>query len=333
MSNIIKVPKAKYHGELELRGYVLPCAVLPNGERLFSERGIATAFGIKGGGAYWQKKKTDSAVLPEYLSANYLTPFISNELREIFNSAVEYEAVNGTISNGIDVTVLPEICDVYIRAERAGVKNANLINAAAIAHKLLMGFAKVGIIALVDEATGYQYEREKKELQVVLKAMVSDDILDWQQAFHLNFYKEIFRLWGVPFTDKYIKRKPQFIGGLTNELVYKNLPKGVFVLDALKTKTPKTKGGNFKYRLHQSLTADVGREALKKVIYSIETLAAISETKEQFRKLVQNRYGQTSINFDEVGELDTPKPLPTLSTFNKDLTKALNYNPDKDKKK
>ena len=64
-----------------------------------------------------------------------------------------------------------------------------------------------------------------------------------------------------------------FIGHLTNKFIYKNLPKGTFVLDALKENTPKTKGGNYKVRLHQSLTEDKGREALKKVLYSVEALA------------------------------------------------------------
>jgi len=43
---------------------------------------------------------------------------------------------------------------------------------------LVRSFAKVGIIALVDEATGYQYEREKAELQVILKTYISEEILE-----------------------------------------------------------------------------------------------------------------------------------------------------------
>lgn len=38
-------------------------------------------------------------------------------------------------------------------------------------------FARVGITALVDEATGYQYDREKNELQKILKAYIAEDLL------------------------------------------------------------------------------------------------------------------------------------------------------------
>lgn len=68
---------------------------------------------IKGGGAYWKRKKNSSAVLPEYLSARYLKPFITNELKEKLSSAVLYTSVSGTKANGIDATVLADICDVF----------------------------------------------------------------------------------------------------------------------------------------------------------------------------------------------------------------------------
>jgi len=59
---------------------------------------------------------------------------------------------------------------------------------------IVRSFAKAGIIALIDEARGYQYEREKAELQTILKAYVSEEILKWQETFQLSFYKEVFRL-------------------------------------------------------------------------------------------------------------------------------------------
>lgn len=331
-----KLQKAKYSADVPINGFELSSAVLDDGTRVFSERSLANAFGIRGGGAFWKRKKSaenDSAVLPEYLSSKYVKPFISNELIEKFNSAVPYLSKAGVEAKGVDATVLADICDVFIQAKNAGIKNQNILTAAETAYKLIKGFAKVGIIALIDEATGYQYEREKNELQTILKEFISDEILTWQRAFHLNFYKEIFRLWGVPFTDKNIKRKPQFIGTLTNNLVYKNMPKGIFILDKLKEKTPRTIGGNFRYRLHQSLTPEAGREALKKVIYSIETLAAVSETKEQFKRLVEDRYGQRSLpfsNWDEIEMVKEKEPeKQQLSQFDKQLTGLLKTPPPK----
>jgi hypothetical protein len=326
-----KLPFAKYIGEVDLNGFKISCAVLEDGRRIFSERSLANAFGIKGGGTYWQKKKElgESAILPEYLSAKYLMPFISNDLINKFEGAILYVSKSKSTSRGVEVTILPDICDVYITAKNNGIDNDKFLKVATNAYTMMKAFAKVGIIALVDEATGYQYDREQNELQTILKLFISDEILTWQQAFHLNFYKEIFRLWNIPFTDNNIRRKPLFIGKLTKELVYKNLPKGTFVLEKLKEKTPKTTGGNFRYRLHQSLTQDIGREALKKVIYSIETLAAISESKEQFRRFVEDRYGQREIHFTEFWDIVETSKIENPTNFDKQLIGLLNVSPDK----
>ena len=139
------------------------------------------------------------------------------------------------------------------------------------------------------------------------------------------------RLWDIPFTPKNIKRKPQFIGHLTNKFIYANLPKGIFVLDALKANTPKSKKGNYKYRLHQSLTEDRGREALKKVLYTVEALASISKDKREFERLMNEKYGQKEIPFTDLETLDEPKKEePQLSGFNQLLKKAIKHNPKKD---
>lgn len=55
---------------------------------------------------------------------------------------------------------------------------------------LIRGFARVGIVALVDEATGYQYERERFELEKILNAYISDEILKWQLTFTDDFIEK-----------------------------------------------------------------------------------------------------------------------------------------------
>lgn len=106
---------------------------------------------------------------------------------------------------------------------------------------LIRSFAKVGIISLVDEATGYQYDRERFELQKILNAYISDEILKWQLTFTDDFYKNIYRLWGLPFIPKYIRNKPSFIGKLTNKYIYELLPQGV--VDRIKEKRAKLQRG------------------------------------------------------------------------------------------
>jgi hypothetical protein len=48
-------------------------------------------------------------------------------------------------------------------------------------------FARVGIIALVDEATGYQEVRDHEALQEILKRYISEELLVWVRTFPMEF--------------------------------------------------------------------------------------------------------------------------------------------------
>lgn len=315
-SNIVK-----YEGVLELNNINIECFVLEDGTRVLSGREMQRALSMVDD---VEGKETSGTRLNRYLSQKSLKPFLYKGKEEGHFEPIECYQGEKKI-NGYEATVLIDICDSFLQARKEINLSARQTIIADQCEILVRSFAKVGLIALIDEATGYQYDREKKELQTILKALVSDEILEYQQQFQLSFYREIFRLWDIPFTPKNIKRKPQFIGHLTNKYIYSNLPKGIFVLDKLKSKTPKTDKGNYKYRLHQSLTEDKGREALKKVLYSVEALASISKDKKDFDRLMNEKYGQKEIPFTDLETLDEPKTK--LSNFNKKLVKGLGFNP------
>ena len=298
--------KEAYTGELNLNGFKISCSVLEDGTRVLVNRSLATALGIKGSGAYWQKKREnpDSAILPEYLSANYLLPFISDDLMLKLTSPISYITLNNLTREGIPAELLSDILNVYIEAGKAGAFPDNQ-RVAEISYQILLAFSKVGIIALVDEATGYQYDREKDELQKILKAYISDELLPWQKRFPDEYYKELFRLNGWDFTIRDIQKRPGIIGKWTNKIIYEELPKGV--LDELKNKTPKSDSGNYTARLHQSLTSDIGEPNLERQITKVVALFQVSDNMAQFwsnfQKMKDRQTGQLQIpfEFDENG--------------------------------
>ena len=300
-----KILKSTNTGELDLNGIKVSCAVLEDGTRVLVNRSLSTALGIKGGGAYWQKKRINPGEvrLPEYLSANYLSPFISDELRLKLVSPIRYTQQNKT-REGVPADLLSDILDVYIKADKEGALSENQA-LAEISYKMLLAFSKVGIIALVDEATGYQYDREKDELQKILKKYISEELLPWQKRFPDIYYKELFRLNGWDFTVNGIKRRPSVIGTWTNTLIYEQLPNGV--LAELKKKTPKSLKGNNTARYHQFLTLDVGEPNLTAQINQVVTLFQLSDNMQhmwqQFEKLKSRQQGQLEIpfTFDEDG--------------------------------
>lgn len=328
------LPKVKYKGQIEIGDFKISCAVLDNGERILVDRSLANALGIKGSGAYWQKKKEQKgAVLPEYISANYLTPFISEEIFEKLSKPVVYIDEDGENYEGIPATGLIDICDIWQQADKKGAlnnrKNAKI--AAENAYIIFKGFANIGITALVDEVTGYQFDREKDELQKILKQYISEQLLPWQKTFPDIFYKELFRLNGWDFTVNGIKKRPGVIGTWTKKLIYEELPMGV--LTELEKNVPKSTQGNKTARFHQFLTEDTGSPHLTAQINQIVTLFQLSDNMkhmwEQFNKLKARQNGQLEIpfDFDDKGHTIEPIETTTLSNFNRNLQQSLNWNP------
>lgn len=288
--------KVQYKGELDLGGVKIPCYVLDNGMRVLSGRGLQEALKMVDGD---NAKKMDGTRLARYLSQKSLNPFIiRHERLAHVEPIICYDGISKI--NGYEATVLADICDVFLEARKhipLGERQSIIAEQCEI---LMRGFARVGITALVDEATGYQYDRKKDELQKILKAYISEELLPWQKRFPDLFYKELFRLNGWDYTVNGIKKRPGVIGKWTNIIIYDELPRGV--LDELKKRTPKSPSGNRTARYHQSLTTDVGEPNLDRQIGKVITLFQISDTMAQFwanfQKVKMRQSGQLEIPFD-----------------------------------
>jgi len=91
------------------------------------------------------------------------------------------------------------------------------------------GFAIVGITALVDEATGYQDERDKLALAKILERFIAKELRPYAKRFPTAFYKEMFRLrnWKWPDLPADQRRRPILVGNLTDNVVYDRLAPGV----------------------------------------------------------------------------------------------------------
>jgi len=281
--------KIIHEGEINIAGIIIPCYVLEDGTRVLSGRGMQEA--LKMVDEEDKAKGTSGARLSRHLEQKSLQAFIYKD-KEL-NHYEPIECYRGDQKvNGFEATILADICDAFLEARKEISLSPRQKIIAEQCEILIRGFARVGIIALIDEATGYQYERERFELQKILEAYISDEILKWQLTFTDKFYKEIFRLWGLPFIPKYIKNKPSFIGTLTTKYIYDQLPNGV--LEKIKEKTPKSEKGNYKVRFHQSLTPEIGREHLRTQITEVTTLMAVSNSKKEFEKLFKRKYNKNA---------------------------------------
>jgi len=265
-----KLPQAKFQGDLIIGDYIFPCAVLEDGTRIIKETSITKTFSAYGGRNYRVREQyDDSGQLPLFLALKCLIPFIDGVFDKKDLMAIEYKNINGYKSIGYSATILPKICEIWLIARDQGKIKQSQLNKVLIAEVMIRSLAKVGITALVDEATGYQYQREAQELQKIFQAYISEELRAWQKMFPDEFYRQIFRLNGWDYNIHGIKKRPMVIGKWTNKLVYNQLEKGVAA--ELKRITPKNA------RMHQKLTENFGVRKLKEQIQQALMLLKISK--------------------------------------------------------
>ena len=279
-------PRATFSGEIKIGDIKIPCYVLENGERIISTRGIMRSIG-----RVWRGRKYAGTHYPVFIEAKNLKPFISRELDAVLNPLV-FKTDKGIISEGFKAEVLPMVCETYLKA-----KDENKLTPAQerIAKKceiLVRGFAQVGIIALVDEATGYQEVRARKALEEILDKFIAKELRKWAKTFPDEFYEQMFKLRGWQYVPFSVKR-PGVVGKYTNDLVYERLAPGV--LEELKRLTPRDEKGRTKHRYFQRLTEDVGHPRLREHLTAVIALMKASTKWGQFYRLIQRalpKYGE-----------------------------------------
>ena len=268
------LPLATHIGDLPIGEMLLACAVLPDGTRLISQSTIGSAFGPVIGG--WQMRKMEeSGGLPPFLVAGTLQPFIDDDLRSMVTAPVKYRDPRGGQPRlGYEATVLPKLCEVWLKAREAGSLAKNQEPVAMRAEVLTRALAKTGIIALVDESTGYQEDRARDALSKILQEFIAKELQPWIKTFPPEFYENLFRLRGLEYDPKSVKR-PAYFGYLTNNIVYDRLAPGV--RKELSRVVPRNKDGKPTAKYFQKLTANTGYPKLKEHLGKVVAYMQLSD--------------------------------------------------------
>jgi hypothetical protein len=210
-----------------------------------------------------------------------MEPFVGNALAEGLVSPIQFLMPQGGVANGYPATILPDLLDAILEAWENSALGRQQEHIVAQCQVLARGLMRVGIIALVDEATGYQKDRARDALAKILEAFVAKELRPYVKKFPAQFYEEMFRLRGLPFEPDSVKRPPYF-GHLTNDIVYRRLAPGVW--QELKTKVKKNADGRPTHQLHRLLTPDVGDPRLKDLITKVVTVMELSEHWPDFKE-------------------------------------------------
>ena len=269
----------------------IPCYVLSDGTRVLSQRGLQAGIGMSHGGA----KTIGEQRIALFLESLATKGVAVNDLTARARAPIRFIPPTGGRSvYGYEATILADICDAVLSARKIpGALQPQQQHIADQCEILLRGFARVGIIALVDEATGYQRERAKDALARILEAFIEKELQAWVQTFPSDFYQEMFRLRGLEYPSDTVKR-PQYFGVLTNDIVYKRLAPGV--LAELKRITPKNASGHRKHRFFQRLTQNLGYPKLREHLGSVIAFMQMSSDWHDFMNKLNRyrpKYGET----------------------------------------
>ena len=269
-----RLPEAKWFGTLQIGEAELPCYVLEDGRRVISRTGATSVLaGKKGGGQL--EKYVGAGALKEYIPSDLADKMIEFSIEEVKNKTVR----------GIEAETFIEICQGYVKAlgDEALVTESQT-EMAWKASAFLAACATVGLIALIDEATGYQYDRTQDALRVKLKAFLEEQMRPWEKTFPDELWLEFGRLTNWHGS---VLQRPKYWGKLVMELVYDYLDKDV--ADWLRKHAPAPRGNQ---NYHRWLTSQYGLKKLMEHLWMLIGMARACKTMRELRERMAATFGR-----------------------------------------
>ncbi len=234
----------------------IACYVLDDEQRVLSARGLGTAIGVRRGGS------GAGGETPEFMHQKWLAPFIHEELVLAARSPVLFaNPEGGGMVRGYPAKVLSDLCVAIMDAARGGATTPRQQGIVDRAYALNRGFSGVGLVALIDEATGYQRIREERALATILERYLSEELQPWVKTFPYEFYELLYGLNGWELPPPPNGKMPGVVGTWTIELVYARLAPGV--LSEVMKRAPQLPTGS---RWHQWFTPEHGHPRVQEQI-------------------------------------------------------------------
>jgi hypothetical protein len=192
----------------------------------------------------------------------------------------------GVTADGYEADTLIECCKAIVAAFLDKKLHGKQYFLYARAEIIIRASARLGIIALVDEAVGYVPDRRRGEYQALFEKFILDECRQWEEEFPRKYLDMIYNIYGLKRVDPDSTRTPRFFGKFTRKYIYAPLAhsKGA-ILDELDKKNPVvyTNGGR-RYKMHSFLTEEIGLPALRQHLWQVIGIGSICSSKEQFKR-------------------------------------------------
>lgn len=274
-----KLLVATHEGKLHIGNAVIDCAVLDNGQRVLTTRGVYRAIGKSRDKEYGYKETANGGKLPVFWVPDNLKPFVDKDFLMAGNS-IEFVTKRGLTAYGFEATVLPEICKLYIKGMQNGVLRKNQMEIAENCVALRDALVNVAIVTLVDSVTCYMKEQPDGYVNEILTHILVRKKEKWVKTYRPRFYQELYRIFGFDVRRSQERRKPKIIGKITNEIIYKRILPGV--MEELKRLVPRNEHGNLVHKYHQHFSEGDGRRLLNEHIAGVISIMILSDDKKDF---------------------------------------------------
>lgn len=275
------LPRVSHPGTIHIGDLAIDCVVLEDGTRGYVRQQLLQTIGFK-----------KNIQVPRF--RQILAEIAPNALNIVEKSGSPVVVMpSGQRASFIPAGVLSEIVSGVIDAVIAGTLHTQRAALVASCQAIYRALAKTGEVALIDEATGYQYHREPDALQNFISRILRQTCATWERRFHPDYYAAIFALFGWNYTGQ--PRKPSVVGQITARWVYESVfPSGIMA------ELRERRGDD---KLHQWLTVEGGLPLLEKQINAVTMIARSSTDLADFNN-------RCAIAFHTKGQMGFVFPAP-----------------------
>lgn len=294
------IPTVLLGGKLTLGGIHVDCYVTEDGERLIAGRGMQDVLklvdedvpGVQKPGSRLTRLLNNKELKPLIYKNKSLDHFLPKKRRYL-----------GRIIAGFNAEMLVDICEGMLDARSQGkLKTSRQSIIAAQCELIMRGLAKTGIVALIDEATGFQSLRPADGLRNYFDKILKKDMAVWFKRFPDEYYENIYKLKGWDWPGM-AKNRYSVVGTYTNDLVWERIVPGL--KEELNKRNPKNSKGYRNHKHHQWLNDETGDKLFSAQMFTILAL----------QRACLNKSGNKWNHFIRMMDEILPKKGSTIDLF------------------
>lgn len=271
-----RLPVARTDGILTIGDVGLEVYVLDDRRRVINKAAMARALHLKskGGNAFMRT-----------MSRKGIRSVLAESLIEKIENPITFKPLRGDSADGYEAEDLIEVCDALIEARNQRTLTTSQGFLALQAEIIIRSAAKIGIIALVDEATGF-VDKTKDEYRRLFDQFIRNEFRQWEKEFPDKFFDMLYRLYGLRRERPDSNKHPQFFGHFIRRYIYYPLANSNgAILEQLEEKNPVVYvGGGRKYRFFQYLADEVGMPAFRQHLWQVVGIGEAASNKHQFKQ-------------------------------------------------